>query len=205
MARLRLLRPSGPETIAPTLTTTRLVLRLPTLGDYRAWAALRGASEDFLRPWEPQWTPRELSRMTYRQRIRSQTGLVAAGRALPWFLFDRTDDALLGGVTISNIRRGVAQAGTLGYWMGEAHAGHGYMGEAVEAVCAHAFSRHGLHRLEAATLPDNHRSIALLERSGFQREGLARDYLCIAGRWQDHLLYARVNRRGDDVPLGIIA
>lgn len=192
MARLRLLRPSPPEPRPDVIETERMVLRPPTLADHRAWAELRGASEAFLRPWEPEWTTRELSRTTYRQRIRSQTGLVAAGRALPWFLFSRADDALLGGVTVSNIRRGVAQAGTLGYWMGEAYAGRGYMSEAVEAVVADAFDRHGLHRLEAATLATNARSIALLDRCGFEREGLARGYLCIEGRWQDHLLYGRV-------------
>ena len=200
MARLKLLRPATPEAVATPLVTARLTLRLPTLADYRAWAKLRGESEGYLRPWEPEWTPRELSRMTYRQRIRSQTGLVAAGRALPFFLFDREGE-LVGGITVSNIRRGVAQAGTLGYWMGEAHAGRGYMSEAVEAVCEHAFSRHGLHRMEAATLPANRRSIALLHRCGFEREGLARDYLCIAGRWQDHLLYARVNGQSRTQPL----
>ena len=131
--------------------------------------------------------------MTYRQRIRSQSGLIAAGRALPWFLFHRETDELLGGITVSNIRRGVAQAGTLGYWMGEPHAGQGYMREAVDAVVRDAFHRHGLHRLEAATLARNARSIRLLERCGFEREGLARSYLCIDGMWQDHLLYALVN------------
>lgn len=193
MARLRLLRPGIAGPGPSELATPRLVLRVPTLGDHRQWAELRAASEAFLRPWEPLWAPRELSRMTYRQRIRSQSGMIAAGRALPWFLFDRETDALLGGITLSNIRRGVAQAGTLGYWMGEAHAGRGLMREAVLAVVDHAFRNHGLHRLEAATLATNVRSIRLLERCGFECEGLARSYLCIDGEWQDHLLYASVN------------
>lgn len=193
MARLRLLRPALPAPGPTVLETERLLLRPPSPQDYRQWAELRGASEAFLRPWEPRWTPRELSRTTYRQRIRAQHASVAAGRAVPWFLFDPAGE-LLGGITISNIRRGVAQAGTLGYWMGEAHAGRGYMREAVEAVVLDGFRRHGLHRLEAATLAANERSIRLLERCGFEREGLARDYLCIDGEWRDHLLYARVNR-----------
>ena len=95
-------------------------------------------------------------------------------------------------MTVSNIRRGVSQSATIGYWMGECHAGNGYMSAAVEAVCNRLFRDNGLHRVEAATLPTNMRSVALLERCGFRLEGCARDYLKIAGRWQDHLLFARL-------------
>ena len=171
---------------------------MPQVGDYRAWAELRGTSNAFLRPWEPEWTAKELSRTTYRARVRAQTGQIAAGRALPYFLWERRTDTLLGGITVSNIRRGVAQAGTVGYWMGQPYAGQGFMREALDAVCDTAFREHGLHRMEAATLAHNRRSVALLERCGFRREGLARSYLRIDGRWQDHLLYARVDDGPDD-------
>ena len=193
MARSRLLRLPLAEPEHAPLLTRRLVLRTPTLSDHREWAALRESSQAFLRPFEPEWTARELSRTTYRQRLRSQAGLAAAGRALPWFLFERERGRMVGGITVSNIRRGVAQAGTVGYWMGAEHAGHGYMREALRAVMACAFEEHDLHRLEAATLPDNERSIRVLERCGFRREGVARSYLRIAGAWRDHLLYATVN------------
>lgn len=192
MARLRLLRPAGAPPDVPVLETARLTLRLPLVTDHREWARLRRDSEAFLKPWEPLWTPDELSRATFRSRIRSQTGQVAQGRSLPYFLFERRSDTLVGGLTVSNIRRGVAQAGTLGYWMGAPYAGQGYMREAVEAVCAALHRAHGLHRIEAATIASNTRSIALLEHCGFRCEGVARAYLKIADRWQDHLLYARV-------------
>lgn len=192
MARLRLLRPVGAAPDVPVLETERLTLRLPLLTDHREWARLRADSAEFLKPWEPLWTADELSRATFRSRIRSQTAQVAQGRSLPYFLFERRSDTLVGGLTVSNIRRGVAQAGTLGYWMGQAYAGQGYMREAVEAVCGSLHRSHGLHRIEAATIASNNRSIGLLEHCGFRCEGVARAYLKIADRWQDHLLYARV-------------
>ena len=99
---------------------------------------------------------------------------------------------LLGGLTLANIRRGCAQAGSLGYWMGAAHARQGHMTAAVHAVIPFAFGTLRLHRIEAACIPANVASIRLLERTGFQREGFARQYLCIDGVWQDHLLFARL-------------
>jgi ribosomal-protein-alanine N-acetyltransferase len=103
-----------------------------------------------------------------------------------------SDGALVGGLTLANIRRGVAQAGSLGYWMGLPFVRHGYMAAAVRAVIPFAFTTLRLHRLEAACIPTNAASIRLLEKTGFVREGYAREYLCINGVWQDHLLFARL-------------
>ena len=95
-------------------------------------------------------------------------------------------------MTLANVRRGVAQAGSLGYWMGQPFVDRGYMTAAVRAVIPFAFGTLRLHRLEAACIPTNTASIRLLENTGFVREGYARDYLCINGIWQDHLLYGRL-------------
>jgi ribosomal-protein-alanine N-acetyltransferase len=95
-------------------------------------------------------------------------------------------------LTLANIRRGVAQAGSIGYWVGAPFAKQGYMTAAVRALVPHCFSALRLHRLEAACIPGNDASIRLLEKTGFTREGYARRYLCINGVWQDHLLYARL-------------
>ena len=92
--------------------------------------------------------------------------------------------------TIGQIRRGVAQSATIGYWVGVNHAGQGYMSRALRAALAYCFSNLRLHRVEAACLPSNIASIRVLESAGFKREGLARSYLRINGRWQDHLLFA---------------
>jgi ribosomal-protein-alanine N-acetyltransferase len=110
------------------------------------------------------------------------------GYALFVFCANRGD--LVGGLTLCNVRRGVTQACTLGYWIGAPYARQGYMTAAVRAVIPFVFDSLELHRLEAACLPANTASVRLLERTGFTREGLARRYLKINGVWQDHVLYA---------------
>ncbi|MEP0943631.1 MAG: GNAT family protein [Rhizobiaceae bacterium] len=175
------------------LITPRTVLQRPQSNDYQAWADLRGESADFLRPFEPAWTPDELSKSAFRSRLRRQEADISSGRGLPWFIFDREKpEVLLGGLTVSNIRRGVAETGTLGYWMGRKFANQGYMKEALLAVCEDVFSVHQLHRIEAATVLENEQSQGLLRRCGFQQEGVARKYLRINGEWRDHILFARL-------------
>jgi len=173
-----------------TVRAERLYLRSPAPGDYQDWAELREASRAFLSPWEPTWPADDLTRTAFRRRLRRYQRDIRDDHCYPFFLFRLADDALLGGLTLSNIRRGVSQSCSLGYWMGAQHAGRGYMSEAVRAVTPFAFGTLRLHRIEAACLPSNARSIALLENAGFQREGLARRFLFIDGRWQDHLLFA---------------
>ena len=105
-------------------------------------------------------------------------------------MFREADDVLLGGLTLSQVKRGVSQAATLGYWMGQPYAGQGWMARAVRASTAFAFATLRLHRVEAACLPSNEASIRLLTRTSFRQEGLARAYLRINGQWHDHLLFA---------------
>ena len=180
------------------LETERLSLRPPVHSDFRAWSALRLSSRDFLTPWEPSWAADHLSRKSFTNRVYWAQRSVASGSAVPLFLFRRADDVLLGAITLDNIRRGPAQAGTLGYWTGEAFARQGYMREAIGAVVHYAFTRLDLSRIEAACLPENKASRGLLEQSGFKYEGVAQSYLQIDGRWRTHVLYAslRSDRRG---------
>lgn len=179
-----------------SLTDGRVILRSPTLADYEDWAELRQASRAFLQPWEPSWPVDDLTRTSYRRRMRRYTEDQRSDHAFPYFVF-LTEGALLGGLTLSNVRRGVAQTATLGYWMGKPFAGKGLMTAAVRLIVPHALTTLGLHRVEAACMPSNAASIRLLEKVGFTREGYARRYLCIDGLWQDHLLFAFV--RGDSL------
>ncbi len=175
------------------LVTENIFLQRPMAQDYEEWSDLRRKSAGFLQPFEPQWSHDELSRSAYKSRLRRHEADISSGRGLPWFLFSRTKKPkLLGGVTVSNIRRGVAETGTLGYWMGEEFAGNGYMKEAVLAISQNLFDAHHLHRIEAATVLENERSQRLLLRCGFRQEGIARRYLKINGSWRDHLLFARI-------------
>jgi [ribosomal protein S5]-alanine N-acetyltransferase len=174
----------------PLIEGDRVFLRAPQMGDFPEWAALREASRAFLVPWEPTWPHDDLTRSAFRRRLKRYVEDLRTDQAYPFFLFRKSDNAIVGGLTLANIRRGVAQAGSLGYWMGERYAGHGYMTAAVRALIPFSFGSLRLHRLEAACIPTNVASIRLLERTGFMREGFAREYLCINGTWQDHLLYA---------------
>jgi ribosomal-protein-alanine N-acetyltransferase len=182
---------SSPEPLPP-ITGERVTLRTPQMGDHAAWAALREASRDFLTPWEPTWPADDLTRSAFRQRIKRYVEDVRSDQAYPFFVFRKEDGALVGGLALANIRRGVAQAGSLGYWVGAPYIRQGYMTAAVRALLPVAFDVLRLHRMEAACIPTNIASIRLLERTGFRREGYARAYLCINGLWQDHLLYARL-------------
>jgi [ribosomal protein S5]-alanine N-acetyltransferase len=171
-----------------------LYLRPATMSDFEAWRMLRGESRAFLTPWEPTWPLDDLTRPAFQRRILRQDRERAEDEAHAYLIFRTADDALLGGITLGNLRRGVAQCGTLGYWMGEKYAGKGFMTKAVRALLRHVFLEMGLHRVEAACAPDNDRSRRLLESLGFQREGFARAYLLIDGAWQDHLLFAMLER-----------
>jgi ribosomal-protein-alanine N-acetyltransferase len=182
----------------PVLTTERMVLRLPQQNDFRAWVDLRLASAQHLTPWEPVWADDHLTRRAFSSRVYWANRAQSGGTALPLFMFHRDSGALLGAITLDNIRRGPAQAGTIGYWTGAPHIRQGYMREAVTALCYHAFSKMDLSRIESACLPENTASRGVLEKCGFKYEGVAQSYLQIDGRWRNHVLYAnlRSDRRG---------
>lgn len=180
----------------PIVEGAGVYLRAPQMSDYSEWTTLREASRAFLTPWEPTWPSDDLSRSAFRRRLRRYAEDQRADTSYAFFLFRKSDDALVGGLTLANIRRGVAQAGSLGYWIGEPFARHGLMSGALQGLVPFAFESLRLHRLEAACIPSNAASIRLLEKMGFVREGYAREYLCINGLWQDHLLFARLNGDG---------
>jgi [ribosomal protein S5]-alanine N-acetyltransferase len=172
------------------LTGERVLLRPPERGDYEAWATLRERSQAFLAPWEPNWPPDALSRANFRARVVRYAEDWRTDQAYNFFIFARGDETLLGGIGLANLRRGVAETASLGYWIGEPYARQGYMTAALPLVLDFAFDRLHLHRIDAACLPTNVPSRALLSRAGFEEEGYARQYLCIDGKWQDHVLFA---------------
>lgn len=180
------------------IETERMTLRPPQHSDFRMWAALRYSSKDFLTPWEPTWSKDHLTRKSFTNRVYWAQRAIRGATAVPLFLTRRQDSALLGAITLDNIRRGPAQSGTLGYWIGEPYARQGYMREAIEALVHFGFSDLDLSRIEAACLPENEASRGVLEKSGFKYEGVAQSYLQINGRWRNHVLFAclRADRRG---------
>ena len=190
MALFRLAKAAEGE---PLLRGDGVTLRPAVIGDFPAWARLRDQSRAFLTPWEPTWPEDDLTRAAFRRRLRRQAEEMERDESFAFLIFDTTSEDLLGGLTLGGIRRGVAQAATLGYWMGARHAGKGHMTRAVAAVVRFGFATLRLHRIEAACIPDNAPSIALLQRNGFRREGLARAYLKINDAWRDHVLFALID------------
>jgi ribosomal-protein-alanine N-acetyltransferase len=186
------------QSSAPVIDGNRVFLRVPRMGDFDEWSSLRGTSREFLAPWEPVWPDDDLTRSAFRRRIRRYERDLQEESGYAFLVFRKSDRAMVGGATLTNLRRGAAQAGSLGYWMGKDHAGKGYMSAALAALVPFAHSMLRLRRIEAACLLSNAASIRLLEKMNFIREGTARQYLSIAGHWQDHLLYARL--AGDPLP-----
>ena len=168
-------------------------LRLPRNADYKAWYKLRSESRGFLEKWEPSWEPDALTEANFRARVIRSAQEFASGVAVPLFLFSRSNHELVGGLTIGHIRRGAAQSCMIGYWMGERHAGQGHMTAGLQLAIGYIFGQLALHRIEAACIPENDRSIRLLEKAGFQREGYMKEYLKIRGEWRDHLLFALIS------------
>lgn len=175
------------------LVGDRVLLRYPRWSDYKSWSALRRESRSFLEPWEPRWTIDELDRSAWRERLRQYGHERRRGTGETFLIFQRQSAQLAGGISIGNIRRGVSQSGHIGYWMGEKYSGAGLMSEALQLVLDHGFRTLGLHRLEAACIPSNRRSIHVLEKAGFAREGMLRSYLRINGAWQDHVLFSLID------------
>lgn len=174
----------------PTLVRDPVWLRPARFSDHEAWRDLRETSREHLTQWEPAWRDEEATREAFRARVKAYWRETRRGAALPLFVFRRGDSALVGGVTLSNIRYGASRSAGMGYWIGAPFIRQGYGLAAIDAVLGHAFETMGLNRVEAACQPENTPSIALLRRAGFAEEGRARDYLKINDRWRDHLLFA---------------
>lgn len=164
-------------------------LRPPRWADFAEWAELRGASRAFLQPWEPTWAEDDLTRAAFRRRLATYQRDMDMGVAYPFFVFRETDGRLVGAITVSNVRRGVAQMCSIGYWVGQPYTRRGHTLAAVNAVCRFAFEQLGLHRVEAACIPTNTASAGVLLKAGFEEEGYAKAYLKIDGDWRDHRLF----------------
>jgi ribosomal-protein-alanine N-acetyltransferase len=181
------------------LAGASVVLRPPERGDWQEWSDLRSESRDFLVPWEPSWTADALSRAAYRRRLARYAVDWRTDQGYSFFIYRLDGAQLVGGIGVSNVRRGVAEAASLGYWIGARFARQGFMTEALRLTLDFAFQTLKLHRVEAACLPTNVASRGLLGKLGFQEEGYARKYLLIDGKWQDHVLFAMLReewRRG---------
>jgi ribosomal-protein-alanine N-acetyltransferase len=181
------------------LDGTLVFLRPPLPDEWVPWAELRSISRDYLVPWEPVWPTDALTETAYLRRVRRLATEWKTDEGYSFHVFERESGRLVGGIGMTQVRRGVAQTATLGYWVGQPFEKRGYTTEAVRLVTRFAFNALQLHRVEAACLPENLASRRVLEKAGFVREGYARLYLKIAGDWRDHLTFALLS---EDVDAG---
>lgn len=184
------LRPTLMADAVPVLRRGGVVLRAPGMADYSVWAELRARSRAALVPYEPAWTEDELTQAAFRDRLRRYQREARDGLGFAFFVFSEARRTMVGAISLSNVRRGVSQTASVGYWIGSGHTRNGYASTALAAVAGFAFDDLGLHRIEAACLPTNTASLGVLARCGFKPEGLARGYLRINGAWEDHILHA---------------
>lgn len=178
-------------TLPPVFVFPAFEVRLAAPRDAPAIVRYFVRNAEHLRASRPTPPPGFLTETWWRECIRRNRVEFEAGVSLRIFLFE--EDRVSGNVSLTNIQRGAVQAATLGYGLAADRQGRGWMRQTVEAVVRYAFEDLNLHRVMANHLPHNERSARLLESLGFEREGLARDYLRLDGAWRDHVLTARVN------------
>ena len=155
------------------------------------WINVRKRNQVHLASLEPAWPKDALNPSFFKKRLKRQIQQWKADDAYPFLILKNSDEAdtLIGGVNINHVCRGAAQYASLGYWLDRDHQGQGLMSEAMKLILRFSFETLHLHRMNAAVLPDNTKSISLLERNGFKQEGFAEKYIRINGEWQDHILF----------------
>lgn len=180
-------RPPG-----PVLVHDQVELRLPVPADFPAWHAVKVRDREWLETKQPRWSPHHLTGEDFRRRCALFAQDQVRGRGFAFHIFARNDDRFLGFIHLAPIRYGPARLGTVGYWIAQPEWGQGFATQAVLAVSRFAFEDLQLARLEAHCLPDNPASAKVLEKAGFQREGLLSSCLEINGVRRDHLVYGQV-------------
>jgi [ribosomal protein S5]-alanine N-acetyltransferase len=167
-----------------------VVVRPLEVGDSGAWRELRSRNAEWLRPWDATMPPGSGrgAAGSYRQVAKRLLRLAKQGHALPFAI--EVDGRFAGQVTVNNVVRGSAQFASIGYWLGQEHAGRGIMPTAVAMVIDHCFTEVGLHRVEICVRPENTNSLRVVEKLGVREVGYAPLFLHIDGAWRDHRIFA---------------
>jgi len=170
-------------------------LRPPEYKDWQKWSQLRRVNMSYLKPWEPTWNIHELERSYFVKRVRFFEKLSINDEAYSFLIFEKPELQLIGEININNVQRGVVQSCSVGYWISEDKMGLGLMSEAISLIKKFTFDELELHRIEAACLQKNQRSLNTLKKNNFNIEGVAKKYLKINGKWQDHILLSCINEK----------
>ena len=170
----------------------RVLLRPLVLSDFDAWREVRQRNREWLLKWEPKPPPGQPddteSKPAFNARCGAREREWQLGTGYGFGIF--VDGRLAGEINLSGVQRGPFQNSYVGYWIDEAHAGNGYVPEALVAVSRFAFEELRLHRLQVAIIPRNRASRRVVEKLELRDEGVAVRYLAINGRWEDHIRYA---------------
>ena len=172
-----------------------IFLRPPEYKDWKEWSQLRKENMSYLKPWEPIWNIHELERSHFVKRVRFFEKLSINDEAYSFLIFEKPNLQLIGEININNVQRGVVQSCSIGYWISENKMGLGFMSEAISLIRKFTFDELELHRIEAACLEKNQRSLNTLKKNYFNIEGVAKKYLKINGKWQDHILLSCINEK----------
>lgn len=176
--------------ISKYLEGKRVYLRSPEYRDWEKWSYTRRENMSHLKPWEPTWPSNDLERNSFLRRIKVYEKLISNDEAYPFLIFDIKTEELIGELNINNVQRGVLQSCSIGYWISRDKIGLGFMSESINLVKNFIFNELNLHRIEAACLESNVSSLNVLKNNDFHFEGIARKYLKINGKWQNHLIYS---------------
>ena len=176
--------------ISKYLEGKRVYLRSPEYRDWEKWSDTRRENMSHLKPWEPTWPSNDLERNSFLRRIKVYEKLINNDEAYPFLIFDMKTEELIGELNINNVQRGVLQSCSIGYWISKDKIGLGFMSESISLIKNFIFNELNLHRIEAACLESNVSSLNVLKNNDFHFEGIARKYLKINGKWQDHLIYS---------------
>ncbi len=169
-----------------------IYLRSPKASDYQEWADIRAKNKDYLTPWTPAWTRNCLDKSQYIKLLKAQETESKFGTGRFFFIFDKVTDKLIGGINLTRILGGVVESCTIGYWIAEEFSNKGLMSQAIGIIIEYCQDKLNLHRIEAACMQENIASQTVLKKHGFEAEGLAKEYLKINGKWQDHIVLAKI-------------
>jgi ribosomal-protein-alanine N-acetyltransferase len=169
----------------------RTAIRPLATGDATEFAAAVAANRSHTEPWEPIHAEVHYTRAGQAETLRRDVEAWELGTGYAFAVLDREHgDAIIGRIALGNVVRGAWRNATLGYWVAAASGGRGHGTAAALLICDFAFRHAGLHRVQPAVIPRNVRSIRVVEKAGFRREGRALKYLNIAGNWEDHDIFA---------------
>lgn len=150
-------------------------------------------NQSHLAPWEPLRPLDYHCLRAWKKRIKRFKSQYAEGSALRVVALVPGTGDVIGVCSCTNIVKGVFQSCDVGYSVSKDFAGQGFMTEILGCTVDYMFREFDLHRVAASYVPENSRSARVLEKCGFEKEGYARSYLKIAGRWRDHVVTAKIN------------